>query len=94
MRAARRTFYAQALEYSGRPEKRGQCEIGAVTSGDLPWMLRAEGACMVELGREQDASACSRASRRRSNTWTPMMMLLRQALGQTDEAFVGSSVRS
>ena len=87
-----RAFYAQALEYSGRPDEAlTQYEIGAVTSGDLPWMRALEGACLVGLGREHDARRMlSRLEARRGSEHVDAysMMVLRQALGQTDEAFV------
>lgn len=87
-----RSFYAQALEFSGRfQDAMTQYEIGAVTSGDLPWLRALEASCMVKLGRERDARRMLAAlEERRSSEHVDAysMMVLHQALGQMDQAFV------
>jgi DNA-binding winged helix-turn-helix (wHTH) protein/tetratricopeptide (TPR) repeat protein len=87
-----RAFYAQALEFSGRlDEALAQYQQGSVTCGDLPWTRALEGVCLVKLHREDEAGAMlSLLEKRRQSEHVDAysMMVLRHALGQTDEAFV------
>jgi DNA-binding winged helix-turn-helix (wHTH) protein len=86
-----RSFYAQALEHSGRPEEAlVQYEIGSVTSGDLPWIRALEAACLVKLGRLSDAKrTLARLEKRRRSEHVDAysMMVARHAVGDVDQAF-------
>jgi tetratricopeptide (TPR) repeat protein len=86
-----RAFYAQALEFSGRlDEALVQYHLGSMMSPELSWLRAMEGACLMKSGRTRDAWAVLDAleQRRRSDYVDAYgLVVLRQALGRTDEAF-------
>jgi DNA-binding winged helix-turn-helix (wHTH) protein len=86
-----RANYAQALEFSGRlQEALAQYQLGAVMSGDLPWMRALEGTCLAKLGRSSDAHAIlDEIEHRRETDYADAlyMAVLRDALGERSEAF-------
>jgi tetratricopeptide (TPR) repeat protein len=88
---AARAHYGQALELSGRlDEALAQYQIATSQSQELPWVRALEGACLARMGRAAEAmSIFERLDRLRDTEYADAihMAILRQALGQTDEAF-------
>ena len=86
-----RANYAQALELSGRlQEALAQYQLGAIMSGDLPWMRALEGTCLAKLDRTSDAHAIlDELEHRRETDYADALCVavLRDALGQRTEAF-------
>jgi DNA-binding winged helix-turn-helix (wHTH) protein len=86
-----RAFYAQALECAGRlNEALTQYEIGAVLSPGLPWLRALHGACLAKCGRMDEAGSMLEGLERvraREYVDAYSMAVLREALGQRDEAF-------
>ena len=68
-----------------------QYQIATAQSQELPWVRALEGACLAKMGRTAEALAIldeARSAFATPSTWTRIhMAILRQALGQTDEAF-------
>ena len=85
-----RANYAQALEFSGRlQEALAQYQLGAIMSGDLPWMRALEGTCLAKLGRTAEARAIlDELEHRRETDYADALYLavLRDALGERAEA--------
>jgi DNA-binding winged helix-turn-helix (wHTH) protein len=90
LQAARANF-AQALEYAGRPaEALVQYQIASALDPDLPWVRALEGACLARMGRTTEGlSILHRLEELRGTQYVDAfhMAILRQALGQMDEAF-------
>ena len=86
-----RANYAQALEFSGRlQEALAQYQLGAIMSGDLPWMRALEGTCLAKLGRTTDARAIlDELEHRRETDYADALYVavLRDALGERTDAF-------
>jgi DNA-binding winged helix-turn-helix (wHTH) protein/Tfp pilus assembly protein PilF len=86
-----RANYGQALELSGRlDEALAQYQIAAAQSQGPPWVRALEGACLARMGRTAEATAIlDRLERLRDSEYVDAihMAILRQALGQTDQAF-------
>lgn len=87
-----RVFYAQALEYAGRTEEAlHQYRSACVICPDLPWLRALEGACLARHGERQPAAAIlAELERIRLSEYVDAyyMVVLREALGQRDEAFL------
>ena len=88
---AGRAIYAQALEYAGRPDEAlAQYQMATGLDPDVPWVRALEGACLAKMGRTTEAlSILHRLEKLRDVEYVDAyhMAILRQALGQTDEAF-------
>jgi DNA-binding winged helix-turn-helix (wHTH) protein len=88
---AARAVYAEALEHSGQPEEAlVQYQIASALDPDLPWVKALEGACLARIGRTADALAVlHKLDQLRGAQYVDAfhMAILRQALGQADEAF-------
>jgi tetratricopeptide (TPR) repeat protein len=86
-----RAIYARALEFSGRlDEALAQYQIAFVVSPDLPWLRVLEGACFAKQRRTAAAHAILHEIeqlRRAAYVDAFFMVMLRDALGQRDEAF-------
>ena len=86
-----RVALAQALEFTGRfDEALRQYQIASVTSPDLPWVRALEGTCLAKMGRTGQAEAilAELDELRRSEYVDALYMgVLRQALGQTQDAW-------
>lgn len=89
---AARAIYAQALEYSGRPEEAlVQYQVASGLDPDLPWVRALEGACLARMGRTTDALAIlHRLEQLRGTEYVDAfhLAILRHALGQVDAAFL------
>jgi len=86
-----RVFYAQALEYAGHiGEALAQYGHAGIICSDLPWLRALEGACLARSGRRVKArTICAELEQIRETEYVDAyyMALLRDALGQRDEAF-------
>ena len=86
-----RTFYAQALEYSGRPEEAlAQYRRAFMMSPDLLWLRPLEGACLAKNGRHGEALEILREIEQiRTMDYVDAyhVALLYDALGQRNVAF-------
>ena len=87
-----RAFYAQALEFAGRPDEAlAQYQAGWMVSRDVPWVRALEGACLARMGREREArTILEQLDQLRQAEYVDAygMVMLHQALGDTDAAFV------
>jgi DNA-binding winged helix-turn-helix (wHTH) protein/tetratricopeptide (TPR) repeat protein len=85
-----RAIYAQALEFSGRPDEAlVQYQMGIATSPDLRWMRTLEGTCLAKMGRTRDALAIlHQIEEIQVAEYVDgfYMAVLRQALGQSERA--------
>jgi tetratricopeptide (TPR) repeat protein len=84
-------FYAEVLEALGRSEE-ALTEYGRATliCPDLPWLRALEGACLGRCGRRASGLAVLKElQRRRATEYVDAyyMAILREALGQRDQAF-------
>ncbi|MBZ5575381.1 MAG: winged helix-turn-helix domain-containing protein [Acidobacteriia bacterium] len=86
-----RVFYAQALEHSGRCEEAlVQYRHACVICPNLPWLRALEAACLARSGRRREAQeVLGELERVRATEYVDAyyMALLRDALGNRDEAF-------
>jgi tetratricopeptide (TPR) repeat protein len=86
-----RVFYAQALEYAGHIEEAlSQYGHAVIICTDLPWLRALKGACLARSGRRPEAEAIgAELEQTRATEYVDAyyMALLRDALGQQDEAF-------
>jgi DNA-binding winged helix-turn-helix (wHTH) protein/Flp pilus assembly protein TadD len=87
-----RAFYAQALEFDGRPDEAlAQYQAGWLISRDVPWLRGLEGACLARMGRTQEArSILEQLEQLRQSEYVDAyaMVMLQHALGDSDAAFV------
>jgi tetratricopeptide (TPR) repeat protein len=87
-----RVALAQALELTGRLEEAlRQYQLASVMSPDLPWVRAIEATCLAKLGRVDQASAIlSELDELRRSEYVDAlyMAVLRQALGQREEAWL------
>jgi tetratricopeptide (TPR) repeat protein len=87
-----RTFYAEALEYSGRVEEAlAQYRIGRLMSPDFLCLRALEGICLAKHGRLKKARAIlDDLERIRASEYLDAYLaaLLRDALGDRDGAFL------
>jgi tetratricopeptide (TPR) repeat protein len=87
-----RAYYGVALEFTGQLDAAlEQYHIGSVITHGLPWVRALEGACLVKLGRANDARAILDellARRRTEYIDAYAVARLRHALGAAEEAFV------
>jgi DNA-binding winged helix-turn-helix (wHTH) protein len=87
-----RVFYAQALEYVGRTEEAlAQYRSACAICPDVPWLRALEGACLARCGQRREAAGIlSELERIRATEYVDAyyMVVLREALGQRDEAFL------
>lgn len=86
-----RATYAQALEFSGRPDEAlAQYRAASAISPDLSWLRALEGTCLAKQQRTSEAFAILEALERlRQSEYVDacFMAVFRAALGQRDEAF-------
>ena len=86
-----RAFYAQALEFAGRPnEALAQYKLASLMSPDVSWLRGLEGTCLAKMGERRQASAILEELehiRRTEYVDAYFMAILRAALGQREEAF-------
>jgi len=86
-----RSFYAQALEYSGRLyEALHEYQTAYIMSQGLVWLRALEGACLVKLGKEEEAHRILRsleALRTSDYVDAYYLAVLYERLGQREKAF-------
>jgi tetratricopeptide (TPR) repeat protein len=86
-----RAFYAQALEFAGRPDEAlAQYKLASLMSPDVTWLRGLEGTCLAKMGQRREASAILEELehiRRTEYVDAYYMAILRAALGQREEAF-------
>jgi tetratricopeptide (TPR) repeat protein len=86
-----RAYYAQALEFSGRPaDALEQYKLASLMSPDLTWLRGLEGTCLARMGRTREAWAIlEELEHIRLTEYVDayFMAILRGALGQREGAF-------
>jgi tetratricopeptide (TPR) repeat protein len=86
-----RAFYAQALEYSGQAEEAlAEYRRACVLAPDLPWLRALEARFQAKIGRREEALAeVEQLEQLRLTEYVDayFMALVREELGQRDEAF-------
>jgi DNA-binding winged helix-turn-helix (wHTH) protein/tetratricopeptide (TPR) repeat protein len=86
-----RVFYAQALEYGGRPDEAlAQYKLASLMSPDVAWLRGLEGTCLAKMGNTREAWAILEELehiRRSEYVDAYYMAILRAALGQREQAF-------
>ena len=87
-----RAFYAQALEFAGRPQEAlAQYKLASLMSPDLTWLRDLEGTCLAHMGHAREAWAILEELehiRRTEYVDAYYMAILRAALGQREQSFV------
>lgn len=86
-----RSYYAQALEFSGRiDEALAEYHLAHTLAPDLPWLAALEAGCLARTGKQTEATRmweqleCSRAQQYVDAYY---MAPLLEGLGRRDEAF-------
>jgi DNA-binding winged helix-turn-helix (wHTH) protein len=86
-----RAFYAQALEFAGRPDEAlTQYKLASLMSPDVTWLRGLEGTCLAKMGSTREAFAILEELehiRRTEYVDAYYMAILRAALGQREQAF-------
>jgi tetratricopeptide (TPR) repeat protein len=86
-----RVNYAMALECAGRlDEALEQYQLGSVMSPNLPWTRALEATCLAKMDRQDEAKRIlDELDRLRRTEYVDAyyMAMLRDALGQRDDAF-------
>ena len=87
-----RTFYAQALEFSGRLEEAlAQYRLASLMSPDTSWLLALEATCLAKMGHRREAKARLdelEAMRATEYVDAYFVAILYAILGDTDQAFI------
>ena len=86
-----RAYYAQALEFAGRPDQAlEQYKLASLMSPDLNWLRGLEGTCLARMGRTREAWAIlEELEHIRGTEYVDayFMAILRAALRQREDAF-------
>lgn len=86
-----RTYYAEALERTGRVEEAlAELRLVCTMSPDLPWLRALEAICLAKHGRRDETLATLdelQGVREREYVDAYFVALLLEALGRRDEAF-------
>jgi tetratricopeptide (TPR) repeat protein len=86
-----RAYYAQALEFDGRPQEAlEQYKLASLMSPDLTWLRGLEGTCLAKMGRTREAWAILEELehiRRTEYVDAYFIAILRAALGEREQAF-------
>ena len=86
-----RAAYAQALQFSGRPDEAlAQYRLTSVMCPDLPWLRALEGTCLATMGLVRQAMPILEGLeqlRRSEYVDAYYMAVFRSALGQREQAF-------
>jgi tetratricopeptide (TPR) repeat protein len=86
-----RTFYAQALEFSGRlDDALAQYHLASLMSPDTAWLRALEGTCLAKMGRRDEAHRILDALEQiRPSEYVDayFMAILKASLGLREQAF-------
>jgi tetratricopeptide (TPR) repeat protein len=87
-----RSYYAQALEFSGKTEQAlAEYRLAQTLAPDIPWLAALEEACLARLGKKAEALAiwerleCSRGQQQYVDAYYTVPLL--EALGRRDDTF-------
>jgi DNA-binding winged helix-turn-helix (wHTH) protein len=86
-----RSYYAQALEFSGRTEEAlAQYRLAQTLAPDIPWLAALEAGCLARMGKHAEAAAMwerLECSRDQQYVDAYYLVPLLQALGRREDAF-------
>lgn len=87
-----RSYYAQALEFSGKTEQAlAEYRLAQTLAPDIPWLAALEAACLARMGKKAEVVAiwerleCGRGQQQYVDAY--YMVPLLEALGRRDDAF-------